>query len=121
VLREERAVPQTRAIPFDTSAVELTCVVAPRPKIKNFRSGEVDTDRETGATLVTVGLVATVNGRADMFTVSVPEPGVPAELRVGQVVEAIGLVYRHGVSDKDKRPWEMFTARALSPVLVPEG
>jgi hypothetical protein len=51
----------------------------------------------------------------------VPEPGVPAELRVGQVVQAIGLVYRHGVSDKDKRPWEMFTARALSPVLMPEG
>ena len=37
--------PQKRAIPFDTSGVELTCVVAPRPKIKNFQSGEVDTDR----------------------------------------------------------------------------
>jgi hypothetical protein len=114
--------PQKRAIPFDTAGVELTCVVAPRPKIKDFRSGEVDTDRETGATLVMVGLVATVNGRADMFTVSVPEPGVPAELGVGQVVKATGLVYRHGVSDKgDKRPWEMFTARALTLALVPEG
>ncbi|MGH8833390.1 MAG: hypothetical protein ACRDWG_00065 [Actinomycetes bacterium] len=114
--------PQTRAIPFDTDGVELTCVIAPRPKIKNFRSGEVDTDRDTGATLVMVGLVATVNGRADMFTVSVPEPGVPTDLRVGHVVLATGLVYRHGVSDKgDKRPWEMFTARALTPVSVPEG
>jgi hypothetical protein len=113
--------PQTRAIPFDTAGVELTCVVAPRPKIKNFRSGEVDTDRETGASLVMVGLVATVNGRADMFTVSVPEPGVPTNLGVGQVVRATGLVYRHGVSDKgDKRPWEMFTARALTSV-APEG
>jgi hypothetical protein len=114
--------PQTRAIPYDSSAVELTCVVAPRPKIKNFRSGEVDTDRETGATLVMVGLVATVDGRADMFTVSVPEPGVPADLRVGQVLKATGLVYRHGVSDKgDKRPWEMFTARALTAASEPEG
>src|SRR5262245_36453145 len=103
--------PQTRAIPYDSSSVELTCVVAPRPKIKNFTNGELDMDRETGAPLVMVGLVGTLNGRADMFSVSVPEPGVPTDLRVGQVVQATGLVYRHGVSDKDKRPWEMFTAR----------
>jgi hypothetical protein len=52
--------------------------------------------------------------------VMVPQPGVDESVKVGAPVAAAGLVYRHGISDKG-RPWEMFTARALTPALAPEG
>jgi hypothetical protein len=101
-----------RAIPYDTSAAVVMCATEPRPRIKNAVTGEVDTDRETGAPLVNVGLVVTYDGRADVITAMVPDMGVPADLRVGSVVKVTGLVYRCG--DKNGRRWEMFNARALT-------
>ena len=106
-----------RAIPFDTSDAVLMCATLPKPRIKNFQTGEVDVDRESGQPMFSVGLVLTWEGRADVIPVMVPESGVPADLQVGATVQVAGLVYRHG--EKSGRKWEMFTARSL--IVVPAG
>lgn len=103
-----------RTIPYDTSGVVLLCATDPKPRIKNFKTGEVDTDRETGAPLVTIDLVITFDGRAEIVSVMVPQPGIGEAVRAGVPVRATGLVYRAG--EKNGRTWELFTARALTPL-----
>jgi hypothetical protein len=109
-----------RAVPYDTSEAVLLCVTDPRPRIKNYKTGEIDVDRETGVPLLTVDVAINFGGRAEVVAVMVPQPAVDESVKVGASVSATGLVYRHGISDKG-RPWEMFTARALTAASEPEG
>ncbi|GCD98337.1 SCO3933 family regulatory protein [Embleya hyalina] len=98
-----------RSIPVDTSAAMLMCATEPQVKLKDLKTGEVSTDRDTGATLYTVGIVFIANGAADVVKVTVPEPGLPNGLTAGSPLVLTGLValpwennmggqMRHGVA-----------------------
>ncbi|MEU8353670.1 hypothetical protein AB0C60_31160, partial [Streptomyces sp. NPDC048845] len=62
-----------RQIPVDTSAATVMVAQPPQPKIRDRRTGEVATDAETGATMMTVGVMFAANGEAEILTVAVPE------------------------------------------------
>ncbi|HCA88356.1 MAG TPA: hypothetical protein DEQ61_24585 [Streptomyces sp.] len=86
-----------RQIPVDTNAAAVMIAQPPQPKVTNRQTGEVATDRETGATLMTVDVMFAANGSADVLTVTVPEPGISGELVMGTPVALTQLI---------ARPWE---------------
>ena len=101
-----------RSIPIDQSRMTLICVIEPKPQIKNFQTGEVYTDRDTGATVNNVGLTLILDGRAESAEVSVPEPGLPTGLKMGDVVTATDLTAF--LWEKNGRHGVMFRAQALT-------
>jgi hypothetical protein len=86
-----------RQIPVDTSTASVMVAQAPEPKIKDRRTGEVATDAETGATLMTVNVMFAANGEVEILNVTVPETGISGELAMGTPVALTGLI---------ARPWE---------------
>ncbi|MER7173411.1 hypothetical protein [Streptomyces mesophilus] len=86
-----------RQIPVDTSAASVMVAKPPQPKIKDRRSGEVATDMETGATLMTVEVMFAANDEVELLSVVVPEPGISGEMVMGTPVALTGLT---------ARPWE---------------
>ncbi|MCX3058877.1 SCO3933 family regulatory protein [Streptomyces beihaiensis] len=86
-----------RQIPVDTNAAQVMAAGPAEPKV-NRQTGEVQTDRETGAKLVTVNVMFALEGNApEILTVTVPDTGVTGELTMGTPVALTGLV---------ARPWE---------------
>ncbi|MFF4032198.1 hypothetical protein ACFYZ2_21060 [Streptomyces sviceus] len=86
-----------RQIPVDTSAATVMVAQAPEPKIKDRRTGEIATDAETGATLMTVNVMFAANGDVEILTLTVPETGISGDLAMGTPVALTGLI---------ARPWE---------------
>ncbi|MFJ3658111.1 hypothetical protein ACIPPR_33005 [Streptomyces nigra] len=86
-----------RQIPVDTANATVMVAKAPQPKIKDRRTGEIATDAETGATMMTVDVMFAANDEVEILSISVPEPGISAELAMGTPVALTGLV---------ARPWE---------------
>ncbi|MFF1638410.1 hypothetical protein ACFVXA_12385 [Streptomyces sp. NPDC058246] len=86
-----------RQIPVDTSAASVMVAQPPQPKVKDRRTGEIATDAETGAPLVTVDVMFVLDGNAEILTVTLPETGVSGELTMGTPVALTGLI---------ARPWE---------------
>lgn len=86
-----------RQIPVDTSAATVMVAQPPQPKVRDRRTGEIATDTETGATMMTVDVMFAANGEVEILSVSVPEPGISGELVMGTPVAITGLV---------ARPWE---------------
>ncbi|MFF3251069.1 hypothetical protein ACFYWP_08660 [Actinacidiphila glaucinigra] len=86
-----------RQIPVDTSAASVMVAQAPQPKVRDRRTGEIATDAETGATMMTVDVMFAANGEVEILSVAVPEPGISGELVMGTPVAITGLV---------ARPWE---------------
>ncbi|MFI6566813.1 hypothetical protein [Streptomyces sp. NPDC050534] len=86
-----------RQIPVDTSTATVMVAQAPEPKVKDRRTGEVATDAETGATLMTVNVMFAANGEVEILNVTVPETGISGELAMGTQVALTGLI---------ARPWE---------------
>ncbi|MFI9061482.1 hypothetical protein ACIGQE_06345 [Streptomyces sp. NPDC053429] len=86
-----------RQIPVDTSSALVMVAVPPAPKLKDRRTGEIATDPETGAAMVTVEVLFAANGEAEVLAVAVPKPGVSGELVMGTPVALTGLM---------ARPWE---------------
>ncbi|MFF3945103.1 hypothetical protein ACFYYN_09815 [Streptomyces sp. NPDC001902] len=86
-----------RQIPVDTSAATVMVAQAPQPKIRDRRTGEIATDAETGATMMTVDVMFAANGEAEILAVAVPESGISGDLVMGTPVALTGLV---------ARPWE---------------
>ncbi|MFF3951549.1 hypothetical protein ACFYYN_43220 [Streptomyces sp. NPDC001902] len=86
-----------RQIPVDTSAASVMVAQPPQPKVRDRRTGEIATDAETGATMMTVDVMFAANGEAGILSVAVPEPGISGELVMGTPVAITGLV---------ARPWE---------------
>ncbi|WP_406343690.1 hypothetical protein [Streptomyces sp. NBC_00648] len=76
---------------IDTSTAVVFVAVEPKPKVINKQTEEVAIDRETGAKLMTVGLTIADEGEANLFTVTIPETGVPSGLTLGLPVKVIGL------------------------------
>ncbi|MFE6554255.1 hypothetical protein ACFVHS_38570 [Streptomyces sp. NPDC057746] len=60
-------------------------------KIKDQQTGEVATDRETGASLHTMMVMLMEDGRAEVLKVTVPETSLAAGLKPGAMVRAIEL------------------------------
>lgn len=85
-----------RQIPVDTSTASVMVAQPPQSKV-NRQSGEIQTDRETGAKLMTVDVMFAMDGNAEVMTVTVPESGISDELVMGTPVALTGLV---------ARPWE---------------
>jgi hypothetical protein len=101
-------------LPIDSSR-PLVVLSAAVPQFKDRATGVRATDRDSGALLVSVQVALPVDGgSAQVLRVTVPEPGVPAELVVGGVVKATGLTYLSG--EKGGRSWQMFRAMALTEV-----
>ncbi|MFD3457262.1 hypothetical protein ACFWVC_34440 [Streptomyces sp. NPDC058691] len=86
-----------RQIPVDTSAATVMVAQPPQPKVRDRRTGEIATDAETGATMMTVDVMFAANGEVEILSVSVPEPGISGELVMGTPVAITGLI---------ARPWE---------------
>jgi hypothetical protein len=101
-------------LPIDGTRTLL--VLAPTaPQFKDKANGIAATDRETGAPLVEVPLALTVDGGTpQVLRVSVPQPSVPKDLHVGQMVRASALTYVAG--ETNGRAWQIFRASGLTAV-----
>ncbi|GGS97361.1 MULTISPECIES: hypothetical protein [Streptomyces] len=86
-----------RQLPIDTAAAMVMVAQPPTPKIKDRRTGEIATDPETNATLMTVDVLFAAYGEAEVLSVVVPKPGITGDLTMGTPVALTGLV---------ARPWE---------------
>ncbi len=86
-----------RQIPVDTSAALVMVAQPPVVKIKDRRTGEIATDAETGAQMMTVDVLFAANGEAEVLSIVVPAPGLTGDLVMGTSVALTGLV---------ARPWE---------------
>jgi hypothetical protein len=86
-----------RQIPVDTSAAIVMVAKTPQPKVRDRRTGEIATDTETGAKLMTVDVMFAANDEVEILSITVPEPGISGELAMGTPVALTGLI---------ARPWE---------------
>ncbi|WP_034094166.1 SCO3933 family regulatory protein [Streptacidiphilus albus] len=79
-----------RSLPIDTSAMHAMLGTL-RPKVKDFATGEIATDKETGTPLVVVEVMVVMDGRAEMLQVTVPETGVTKGIKPGATVAFTAL------------------------------
>lgn len=86
-----------RQIPVDTSTASVMAAQPAQPKLANRQTGEIATDRETGAKLMTVDVMFVMDGNAEVLTITVPETGISGELAMGTPLALTGLI---------ARPWE---------------
>ncbi len=110
-----------KSFELSTEGAMFICATEPKPQIRNRETGELATDRETGATLYDVGLTKIQDGQAEVITVSVPESGVPAGLTLGQFVAVTKLSGFHweGHGPKGHRCNIMLRSQALTVVAAP--
>jgi hypothetical protein len=100
-------------LPIDPSR-PLLLLSSPSPQFKDRANGIPATDRDTGAPLMEATLaLPTDNGAPQVLRVSIPAPGVPDGLAMGQMVKATGLTFLTGA--KNGRTWQIFRAVALTP------
>ncbi|MDQ0843359.1 hypothetical protein [Streptomyces sp. V1I6] len=96
---------------IDTSTAVVFVAVEPQAKVINKQTGEIAVDRETGAKMMTVGLTVADEGEANLYTVSIPETGVPEGITLGMPVKVVGLKARDW--ERDGRHGIAFRAVAL--------
>ncbi|MEV5775655.1 hypothetical protein AB0L49_31215 [Streptomyces antimycoticus] len=82
---------------IDTSTAMVFVATAPTHKMKNKKTGEIAVDNQTGAKMMTVGLLISDEGEGNLYQVSVPETGIPEGLTPGVPVS---------VTDLRARDWE---------------
>ncbi|MBZ4015876.1 SCO3933 family regulatory protein [Streptomyces purpurogeneiscleroticus] len=101
---------------IDTSTAVVFVATAPTPKVANRKTGEIAKDRETGADLMTVGLLVSDDGEGNLYQVSAPETGVPEGLTPGMPVSVVGLKARDWENEfnGEKRHGIAFRAAALA-------
>ncbi|MFF5100950.1 hypothetical protein [Streptomyces sp. NPDC000134] len=86
-----------RQIPVDTSSAVVMVAKTPQVKIRDRRTGEIATDAETGAKLMTVDVMFAANDDVEILSITVPETGISDDLAMGTPVALTGLI---------ARPWE---------------
>ncbi|MGY1582996.1 SCO3933 family regulatory protein [Streptomyces sp. MN13] len=86
-----------RQIPVDTTAATVMVAKTPQPKVRDRRTGEIATDTETGAKLMTVDVMFAANDEVEILSITVPETGISGDLATGTPVALTGLI---------ARPWE---------------
>ncbi|MFI0226105.1 SCO3933 family regulatory protein [Streptomyces lydicus] len=79
---------------IDTSTAMVFVATPPTKKLKNKQTGEAAIDVQTGATLMTVGLLISDEGEGNLYQVTVPETGIPEGLAPGAPVSVVGLKAR---------------------------
>ena len=107
-----------RLIPVDTSSAVVMVAQPPAPKIANRQTGEIATDRETGATLMTVDVMFVMDGNAEILNLVVPQTGISGELAMGTPVALTGVVARPWENEFNgqKRHGISFRAVAVTPL-----
>lgn len=86
-----------RQIPVDTTTAQVMAA-GPAEAKTNRQTGEIQTDRETGAKLMTVNVMFALEGNApEILSITVPEPGITGELAMGTPLALTGLI---------ARPWD---------------
>ncbi|MFE5484521.1 hypothetical protein [Streptomyces sp. NPDC056527] len=103
-----------RQIPVDTSTAMAMVAQPPTPKIANRQTGEIATDRETGATLMTVDVMFVMDGNAEILSLTVPQTGVSNDLTMGTPVALTGVIARPW--ERDGRHGIAFRAVAVTPL-----
>ncbi|MFG2627815.1 MULTISPECIES: hypothetical protein [unclassified Streptomyces] len=96
---------------IDLSTAVVFVAVEPKLKVINKETGEIAVDRETKAKMMTVGLTIADEGEANLYTVSIPETGVPAGVILGMPIKVVGLKARDW--ERDNRHGIAFRAVAL--------
>ncbi|MBO8195591.1 hypothetical protein ITI46_28655 [Streptomyces oryzae] len=76
----------------DVSASSYMVATLPVPKVRNQETGELYADQKTGEPLATVNLVETLDGRAQLIKVTIPESGAPEGLAPGAQVVPRGMI-----------------------------
>ncbi|GGO86498.1 SCO3933 family regulatory protein [Wenjunlia tyrosinilytica] len=76
----------------DVSESLFMIATLPVPKVKNQETGEVATDRATGAAMYIVNLLETSGGQAQVLKITVAEPGLPEGLAPGMTVRPVKLI-----------------------------
>ncbi|MDT0436909.1 MULTISPECIES: SCO3933 family regulatory protein [Streptomyces] len=101
---------------IDLSSAVVFVATSPEPKMVNKKTGERAVDRETGASMSTVGLLVSDEGEGNLYQVAVPETGVPAGLTPGTRVEVVGLRARDWENEFNgqKRHGISFRAAAIA-------
>ncbi|MFD7705356.1 hypothetical protein ACFZAG_01160 [Streptomyces sp. NPDC012403] len=102
---------------IDLSTAVVFVATAPEPKMANKKTGERALDRETGASLSTVGLLVSDEGEGNLYQVTVPETGYPEGLTPGMPVRVVGLKARdwENTFNGEKRHGISFRAVAITP------
>lgn len=103
---------------IDLSTAIVFVATEPQPKMVNRQTGEIATDRETGAQLMTVGLLVSDEGQGDLYQVTVPQPGIPEGLTPGTPVAVTSLKARdwENTFNGEKRHGISFRAVAVTPL-----
>ncbi|MFG2927282.1 SCO3933 family regulatory protein [Streptomyces achromogenes] len=103
---------------IDLSTAVVFVATAPEPKMANKKTGERAVDRDTGASLSTVGLLISDEGEGNLYQVTVPETGVPEGLAPGTPVAVTGLKARDWENEFNgqKRHGIAFRAVAVTPL-----
>jgi hypothetical protein len=76
---------------IDLSTATVFVATPPVSKLVNKQTGEIAVDRETGAQLMTVGLLVSDEGQGDLYQVTIPATGIDATLTPGTPVVVTGL------------------------------
>ncbi|MFJ5175183.1 hypothetical protein ACIP68_15225 [Streptomyces griseoviridis] len=102
---------------IDLSTAVVFVATAPEPKMVNKKTGERAVDRESGASMSTVGLLVSDEGDGNLYQVAVPETGLPEGLSPGTPVRVIGLKARDWENEFNgqKRHGISFRAVAVTP------
>lgn len=94
-----------KTMPIDQSQALVILASEPRPRFKDRDGREPSIDRTTGAHMHQVDVMFAFNGRAEVITVNVPEPGLGKGLKVGLPVVFTGLVasaWENEINGKDR-------------------
>ena len=111
---------------IDTSTAVVFVATAPTHKLVSKQTGEIALDRETGAQLMSVGLLISDEGEGNLYQVTVPATGIDESLVPGMPVSVIGLkardwentfngTTRHGIS------FRAVAITALMPAAMSSG
>lgn len=79
-----------RSLPIDTTAMHAMLGTL-RPKVKDFATGEIATDKDTGAPLVVADVMVVLDGRAELLQVTVPETGITKGIKPGATITFTAL------------------------------
>ncbi|MFD8571417.1 hypothetical protein [Streptomyces sp. NPDC059639] len=104
---------------IDLQTAVVFVATAPTPKLINQKTGERAMDRDNpGVALSTVGLLVSDDGEGNLYQVTIPETGLPADLTPGVPVRVTGLKARDWENEFNgqKRHGISFRAIAITTV-----
>ncbi|MFJ4579555.1 SCO3933 family regulatory protein [Streptomyces echinatus] len=110
-----------RQIPVDTAGAVVMVAKSPQVKVRDRRTGEIATDAETGAKLMTVDVMFAANEEVEILSITVPEPGITGELAMGTPVALTGLIARPWENDFNGQKRHGIAFRAVAVTSLADG